>query len=105
MTAKPLVIHTDPDGHPGSIIRDTADSGRPLTIDPGEAVRTLESSAIHRLSNGEYNAGAKLTEEEIARSRDGIRRSAGSWRDIDGEDCKSYIAERRRASGRSPIKW
>lgn len=38
-----------------------------------------------------------------ALSREGIRKAAGSWKDVDAEALKTYIYERRRASSRPPV--
>jgi hypothetical protein len=42
--------------------------------------------------------------EEVTRSREGILKSAGSWKDIDTEALKAYISERRRTANRPSIK-
>ena len=42
--------------------------------------------------------------EDVARSREGIRLAAGSWKDIDTEGFKEYIAERRRTANRPSVK-
>jgi len=44
------------------------------------------------------------TPEEIARSREGILKAAGSWKDIDAEEFKAYIYERRSTANRRSIK-
>ena len=43
--------------------------------------------------------------EQVARSIEGIRRAAGSWKDIDAEAFKAYIRERGRTSSRPPVRW
>ena len=42
--------------------------------------------------------------EAIRRSIDGILASAGSWEDIDVDAFKAYIASRRKARSRPPIR-
>lgn len=44
------------------------------------------------------------SEAELARSRAGIRESAGSWKDVDAEAMKAYVRERRTASTRPPVE-
>ena len=44
------------------------------------------------------------TAEEVARSKEGILKSAGSWKDIDTEEFKAYIYERRRTANRPSVK-
>jgi hypothetical protein len=50
------------------------------------------------------NEGTMPSPEEVARSRDGIRKAAGSWKDIDTEAFKTYIADRRHTANRPSVK-
>jgi hypothetical protein len=44
------------------------------------------------------------TPEEVARSQEGIRKTAGAWKGlIDADAFKAYIRERRRRSSRPPV--
>ena len=46
----------------------------------------------------------KASADEVARSKDGILKAAGGWKDIvDAEAFKAYIYERRRTSSRPPV--
>jgi hypothetical protein len=45
-----------------------------------------------------------LSPEEVSRSRQGIRKAAGSWKGIDTEAFKAYIADRRHTANRPSIK-
>lgn len=40
----------------------------------------------------------------VARSKAGIRASAGSWKDLDVEAFKTYVRERRTMPGRPPVR-
>lgn len=44
--------------------------------------------------------------EQVARSIAGIRAAAGAWvGNVDAEEFKAYIRERRRPSSRPPVRW
>jgi hypothetical protein len=45
-----------------------------------------------------------LSPEEVTRSKDGILKAAGSWKHIDTEAFKAYIAERRHTADRPSVK-
>ena len=45
-----------------------------------------------------------LSPEDITRSRDGIRKAVGSWKDIDTEGFKAYIKDRRQTANRPSVK-
>jgi len=58
--------------------------------------------AIYRLDR--MPKEAKLpTPEEVSRSRAGIVKAAGSWKDIDTEKFKAYVSRRRRTATRPSI--
>lgn len=42
--------------------------------------------------------------ETVKRSIEGIRAAAGTWSDLDVEEIKAYLAERRRQPGRPPVE-
>ena len=42
--------------------------------------------------------------EEVTRSREGILKAAGSWKNIDTEAFKAYIYERRRTANRPSFR-
>jgi hypothetical protein len=44
------------------------------------------------------------TPEEVSRSRAGIVKAAGSWKDIDTEKFKAYVSRRRRTAMRPSIR-
>jgi hypothetical protein len=59
--------------------------------------------AIYRLDR--MPKEAKLpTHEEVSRSRAGIVKAAGSWKDIDTEKFKAYVYRRRRTATRPSIR-
>ena len=74
-------------------------NGEALIIDTGEAEYPIYVGT-------QAGAGGRSREEgEAERSKDAIRRAAGSWRDIDADALKRYLAERRRAANRPPVRW
>jgi uncharacterized protein (DUF433 family) len=64
-----------------------------LTIADVKACLTYASHAVERVSD----EAAAPSPDDVARSREGIREAAGSWKDIDTEAFKAYINNRRRA--------
>jgi AbrB family looped-hinge helix DNA binding protein len=55
--------------------------------------------ASERMGNEET-----LSPDAVARSKDGILKAAGSWKDIDTEGFKAYIKERRQTANRPSVK-
>ena len=75
-----------------------------LLTDVGSRPILLEKNGeLYRLERMQ-DADTASTPEDVARSRDGIRQAAGSWKDIDTEGFKAYIAERRRTANRPSVK-
>jgi hypothetical protein len=62
-----------------------------------------KNGELYRLERMEH-AGTTLSPEEVARSRAGILQAAGSWKDIDIEAFKAYIADRRHTANRPSVK-
>lgn len=58
---------------------------------------------LYRLERMEKELKAP-SPEEVTRSREGILKAAGSWKDIDTEAFKAYIYERRRTANRPSIR-
>lgn len=81
---------------------DLAGDDRPTAVDPGGIPlmgQASEDDVARRLRQ-------PPTPEEVARSRDGIRRAAGGWVGVvDAEALKAYIRERRRTVTRPPVRW
>ena len=65
----------------------------------------LERDGVHyRLDRVNRPSGeAGLSDDRIARSIAGIRKAAGAWDDIDAEEFKAYIRERRRTANRPSV--
>jgi hypothetical protein len=59
-----------------------------------------EAFLLERMENEEKT----LSPEDITRSRDGILKAAGTWKGIDTEAFKAYIADRRRTANRPSVK-
>lgn len=58
---------------------------------------------LYRLDRMNKEAKAP-SPEEVTRSREGIIKATGSWKDIDTEAFKAYIYERRRTANRPSVK-
>jgi uncharacterized protein (DUF433 family) len=71
-----------------------------LTIEDVKACLAYAYHAVERVSDED----TAPSPEDVARSREGIREAAGSWKDIDTEAFKAYIAERRHTANRPSIK-
>jgi hypothetical protein len=68
---------------------------RPILLEKNGQVFLLE-----RIENEEES----LSPEDVTRSRGGILKAAGSWKDIDTEAFKAYIKDRRRTANRPSVK-
>jgi hypothetical protein len=73
----------------------TEASARPILLE--------KDGELFRLERMEKEVKAP-SPEEVTRSREGILRAAGSWKDMDTEALKAYISERRRAANRPSAK-
>lgn len=52
------------------------------------------------------DADRRPSPEQVARSIEGIRKSAGAWAgNVDAEAFKAYVRERRRTANRPPVRW
>ncbi len=94
-----------------------------MAKEPTKRIRVPEGSELSKLlteaaarpilleKNGELfrlerieKEDKKPSPEEVTRSREGILKAAGSWKDIDTEAFKAYIYGRRRTANRPSIK-
>jgi uncharacterized protein (DUF433 family) len=71
-----------------------------LTIADVKACLAYAYHAVERLRDEDKSPSP----EDVARSREGIREAAGSWKNIDTVAFKAYIAERRHTANRPSIK-
>ena len=71
-----------------------------LTVEDVKACLAFASHAVERVSDED----TAPSPEDVARSREGIREAAGSWKDIDTEAFKAYIKERRQTANRPSVK-
>jgi uncharacterized protein (DUF433 family) len=71
-----------------------------LTIADVKACLAYATHAVERVSDED----AAPSPEDVARSREGIREAAGSWKDIDTAAFKAYIKERRQTANRPSVK-
>jgi hypothetical protein len=86
-----------------------------ITVPEGSSLAKLltnvGSSPILLEKNGELYRLERMENEEntpspedVARSKDGIRKAAGSWKNIDTEAFKAYIKDRRQTANRPSVK-
>jgi uncharacterized protein (DUF433 family) len=71
-----------------------------LTLEDVKACLAFASHAVERVSDED----TAPSPEDVARSREGIREAAGSWKDIDTEGFKAYIKDRRQTANRPSVK-
>jgi uncharacterized protein (DUF433 family) len=71
-----------------------------LTIADVKACLAYAYHAVERLGD----EATAPSPEDVARSREGIREAAGSWKDIDTAAFKAYIAQRRQTANRPSVK-
>jgi uncharacterized protein (DUF433 family) len=71
-----------------------------LTIDDVKACLAYAHHAVEQLGD----EAAAPSPEDVARSREGIREAAGSWKGIDTEAFKAYIKDRRQTANRPSVK-
>jgi hypothetical protein len=69
-------------------------------IRPNLLEKNGEVFLLERMENEENT----LSPEAIARSKEGIRKAAGSWKGIDTEAFKAYIKDRRQTANRPSVK-
>jgi hypothetical protein len=93
MVNEPRRIKIAPESEVARLLAEASDT--PLLLE--------KNGEVYRLERME-KARKAPSPEEVARSRAGIRKAAGSWKDIDTEAFKAYIAERRRTANRPSIK-
>jgi hypothetical protein len=62
-----------------------------------------KNGELYRLERMEME-GKVLSLEEVTRSGEGIHKAAGSWKHIDTEAFKAYIADRRHTANRPSVK-
>ena len=93
MSREPRKIKVEPDSELASLLAEA--DAMPLLIE--------KDGELYRLDR--MNKKAKVpSPEEVTRSRAGILKAAGSWKDIDTEAFKAYAYERRRTANRPSIR-
>ena len=99
-------ITVDPDSELGLLIKDAAALDERVLVDTGEAVYTIriEPEMVDEVGIAGDGTGRLPSPEQVARSREGIRAAAGSWKGVEVEEFKAYIAERRRTSNRPSVE-
>jgi hypothetical protein len=71
-----------------------------LTIADVKACLAYAYHAVERIGDED----AAPSQEDVARSRAGIREAAGSWKGIDTTAFKAYIKDRRQTANRPSVK-
>jgi hypothetical protein len=66
-----------------------------LTDAKGRPILLEKNGELYRLERME-NKEKTPSPDEVARSRDGILKAAGSWQSVDTEAFKAYIKDRRQ---------
>ena len=93
-------LHVSPDSELGVFLHDALEAGEPVMIDTGDAVYRLEVESTTRATDQQRRPST----DDVERSRAGIREAVGSWGDIDAEEFRVYIRERRRTANRPPVE-
>lgn len=92
-------IHVSADSELGVLIRRSMTSGEPIRIET--------AGRVYNVSIKEDTGVTKQrpTPEQVARARASILAAAGSWKgNVDAEEFKKYIRERRRTANRPSVK-
>lgn len=99
MSATVRTIRIPADSELSLVLRDAAETGRPVRVETGDVTYTID---VGRSSPTPGNDEPQLgpDPDKVTRSIEGIKRAAGSWQDMDAEAFKAYIRERRRTSSR-----
>jgi hypothetical protein len=93
MAKEPTIIQVKPDSELAELL---ARAGAlPVLLET--------EGALYRLDRMPQEATLP-TPEEVSRSRAGIVKAAGSWKDIDTEKFKAYVSRRRRTATRPSIR-
>ena len=93
MAKEPTTIHVEPGSELAALLARAG--AMPVLLET--------EGAIYRLDRMPKEATLP-TPEEVSRSRAGIVKAAGSWKDIDTEKFKAYVSRRRRTATRPSIR-
>jgi len=93
MAAEPTTIHVKPGSELAALL---AKAGAlPVLLETEGAIYRLDRMA---------KEATRPTPDEVSRSRAGILKAAGSWKDMDTEKWKAYVYRRRRTATRPSIR-
>jgi len=84
-------------------VEPNSDLGRILDEADDVAIELEKDGVRYRLDR--VRASDRPSVEQIERSIAGIRRAAGAWRDINAEELKASIRERRKTANRDSVRW
>ncbi|MBI4320630.1 MAG: hypothetical protein HY675_19235 [Chloroflexi bacterium] len=91
-------IKLPPESDLALLLKASTLSRKRLIVDTGEALYSVSVDTLDEMP--------KIPKaEDVARSKEGILKAAGRWKEIvDAEAFKAYIHERRRTSGRPSVR-
>jgi len=84
-------------------VLERSDLAKLLTEAAARPILLERNGELFRLERMEKEVKAPRP-EEVTRSREGILKAAGSWKDINTQALKAYVSERRRTANRPSIK-
>ncbi len=100
MVAKAIEREVEPGSELDRLLDEAA--GAPLTLIKGARRYTVVPQPLVTIADSD-DIWANYDPEAV---REGIRRTAGSWKGlVDAEELKAYIRERRLTKNRPPIQW
>jgi hypothetical protein len=103
MMATTRTVQIPADSELSRLLRDAVADNVTLLIATGDETYRLD--VAHDSDDvGSSTPRRRPTPEEAAAARAAIYEAAGSWKDIDVEAFKAYVAERRRTANRPSIK-
>ncbi len=74
-----------------------------LTDAAGSPILLEKNGELYRLERMEQERSTP-SPEEVTKSKEGILKAAGSWKDIDTEAFKAYIKDQRQTANRPSVK-
>jgi hypothetical protein len=103
-TADKIVVA--PDSEIARLVKQASDARVPLLVDTGDGLYRVQVWPTIAHEQPAPTPDGRPTPEQVERSREGIRNSAGGWVGIvDAEAFKGYIRERRKVPGRRHDPW
>ena len=101
---QPIRIEVAPDSELALRLKEAEREKAPLVVDTAEAVYHLSVGRAEPVMKRRGPTRRRPSRALVARSREGILKAAGTWKDIDVDAFTTYVAERRRTSSRPPVR-